>query len=502
MSSSTIIRRTASLLLPAVLLAGCKSMTNLKEEEIAKEEEQKRAAWEKRLDEKMAEYARMTEAQADRAKFEEDIGNAVTRLEADDPLGALRVVTAILDPGLVPGKDPATGKDVLVKVPPPQLEPRDESRVIGIRGAAHLKSGKMEDGIRDLENALTLDPSNRLARRTLGKSLLESGRHQEAIERLKAELKDGYRDPELLLWLSEAHRELARSTRNPRHLEAARIALEDVLLERPEDVELRRSLAILEIESGRYAEAARHLEALRAENPTDPDHLELLGSTYLKVPDRAKAADCLEMAARVRPPSREGCLVLSSLFEEADLPGRAAEWRSRARNASPAEASAEERYEVGSLFAKAGRGDEAIVWLSAIPEGEPRHVEAQALLAPLFRSAGKEDESLGAFEKVRRSRPQDGEAHIAAGVIFLARRQLDQALEAFSKASGLPDTKLAGLLGLAEVSHEKRNLPAALRHYRSALEVDPGNRRCIRAIGRIEDEMRRGRRPNVVASTP
>jgi len=500
--TSSIFRRPSGLLLTALLLAGCKSMTSLKEEEIAKEEEAKRSAWEKKLDEKMTEYARMTEAERSRATFEENLGKAASRLESDDPLGALSVVEAILHPPPVPGKDPATGKDVLVAVPPPQLDPRNESRVIGIRGAAYLKSGKKDEGIRDLENALALDGSNRLARRTLGKSLLEAGRHQEAIERLKSELGDGYRDPELLLWLSQAHRELARSTRDPRHLEAARIALEDVLLERPEDAELRRSLAILEIESGRYSEAARHLEALRAENPTDPDLLELLGSTYLKVPDRAKAADCLEIAARVRPPSREGCLVLSSLFEEADLPGRADEWRSRAHNASPAEASAEERFEVGSLFARAGRSDEAMVWLSAISEGEPRHVEAQALLAPLFRSAGKEDEALAAFEKVRRSRPQAGEAHIAAGEIFFARRQLDQALEAFSKASGLPDTKLSGLLGLAEVSYEKRNLPAALRHYRRALEVDPGNRRCVRAIGRIEDEMRRGERPGAVASTP
>jgi tetratricopeptide (TPR) repeat protein len=472
-------------------------MTSIKEEQLAEEEDKKRAAWEEKLEQRIADYARMTEAAADLAVFEENLANALAALEGDDSLGALRVVDAILSPAPVPGKD-AAGKDVLVPVDPVQLQPRDESRVIAIRGAAYLKSGKKDEGMRDLENALVLDPSNRLARRTLGRALIDSGRHGEGIQRLSGELRDGHRDSELLRWLSEAYRELARATRNPRHLEPARIALEDALLERPDDVEMRRSLAILELESGRYGEAVRHLEAMRAENPTDPDHLELLGSAYLSVPDRAKAMDCLEMAARVRPPSKDGCLVLASLFEEADLPGRAAEWRSRAHNASPAEASAEERFEVGGLFARAGRADEAVLWLSAIAEGEPRHVEAQALLAPILRSAGRDDEALAAFDKVRRSRPQDGEAHLAAGRIFHARKELDQALEAFSKASALPDTQLAGLIGLAEASHEKGNLAAALRHYRRALELDSGNARCIRAVKRIEDEMRR---PRAVAAT-
>ena len=49
---------------------------------------------------------------------------------------------------------------------------------------------------------------------------------------------------------------------------------------------------------------------------------------------------------------------------------RAAEWLARAYKSNPGEASSEDRYNVGRMFVEGGRDDDALIWLSALSEGD------------------------------------------------------------------------------------------------------------------------------------
>lgn len=48
-------------------------------------------------------------------------------------------------------------------------------------------------------------------------------------------------------------------------------------------------------------------------------------------------------------------------------------------------------------------------------------------------------------------RPQDGIAHLAADDLYLDNRDL----EAYTRPAGLPETKVEGIVGLAEVAYAK-----------------------------------------------
>ena len=94
-----------------------------------------------------------------------------------------------------------------------------------------------------------------------------------------------------------------------------------------------------------------------------------------------------------------------------------------------------------------------------------------------------------AYDNVRRTKPDDGYAHLAVGYIYLDDKQLDEAREAFSKASGVDDTRVDGLAGLAEVFYEQGNLEAALEQYGKVRRERPKDRRFVVAEREIREEL-------------
>jgi tetratricopeptide (TPR) repeat protein len=288
--------------------------------------------------------------------------------------------------------------------------------------------------------------------------------------------------------VGQARYQLARSEGRPEELHAARLSFEQVLIEHPEDVEVVRWLATLAYETGRYGEAVAYLQTARAQSPFEAADLERLGNCYLALGDSTRAMDYLDLAAQMRPPSPELAKTLGDLHVQARFPGRGAEWLARAYQQNPAQAPPEERFRIGVLFADGGRDEEAAAWLTAIGEAEPHHAESQARLVLIHQAAGREDDALAAHEQVRRLPGAFGLAHAAAGALYLKRKQLEPAADAYSRAAGLPESKVAGLVGLAEVSYARGNLEGALDYYRQALKFHPGDARLNAAVEQVAKE--------------
>jgi tetratricopeptide (TPR) repeat protein len=467
---------------------GCRSMTTLKEKQILDDLAKREQAVVEQ--EKALKVAEEKKAEDDRRRSErtEKREEAARRLAAGDAAGALEALDALTSPSTVVRKDAASGKEERLVVDAPALDPAERVEVLVLRGGALKETGKRDEALAAFQEAVKLDPKCRPARRSLGKVLFELKKYRPALDAWAPELADGYRDAELLSLEGQARVEVGRAEKSLSELEAARLAFEGVLVERPRDAEVQRWLATIAYETGRYEEAARRTAAILEESPLDPEYLELAGNCYLQLHDSKNALDYLELAASLRAPTPELAKSLSDLSRAQGHTGRAAEWLAHAFKNNPREAPAEERYAAGALFADAGRADEAIAWLGALREGEASFADAQSRLVSLYRDAGKADEAIAAYEAVKRTRPMDGEAHVAAGTLYLKRKQLDQAADAFSRASSIIATKSSGLAGLAEVSYAKRNLDAAILYYQKALELKPGDARLIAAIEQLAKE--------------
>lgn len=520
--------------------AGCKSMTAAQAvrlaEERRREEEAKR--FEEEAKAKAAEFARQAEElqkkEAElrrRDQIESWKAEAIGKLDEGDAEGALRAVRNIFEPPPLPVLDPETqkplldpssGRPLVVQLEPPRLEKVDEARIRYLEGTILFQLRRKDEWIRALDRAIELDPEFRPARRDYGKMLFIEGEYRKALQVFQKELSDGYRDAELLFLVGQARYEVGREEfekGNPdgqlAHLEAARIAFQGALVElldKERELEIKRWLAILEFETGRYAEAVRLLEAIRREKPLDPQYLEYLANAYIGLEDYAKAIDYLELSARLRPSSPALAKSLGDLYAVRGLPGRAADWLALAYGGEPSKATASERLNVGFLYLDAARHEDAIRWLSAIardPGGEhpKEYPQAQSALAYLYKDLGRVEEALAAFENVRTARPQDCEAHLAIAEIHLERKELDRAFDAYSRATGLADAscRADGFAGLAEVAYERGNLDEALRLYKKALEANPKERRFEIALREIAEEAkyRRGdASPGGIAASP
>lgn len=376
------------------------------------------------------------------------------------------------------------------RVLPPPMTDAEKARVLVVKGSALFELDRTDEAIPVYEEAFRLDSSLRVARRNLGKLLFMKRKYEEAIRVWQREFADGYRDADILYLYGQALYELGRQKNSPSLKEAARQAIQSVLVERPDDDEVRRWRAILEFETGRFEEAIRLFEAILEEKPLDPEYLGLLANCYSQLERYRDAVGVMELAARVRDPSPEEARFIGDLYAMLDDPDRAAEWLVRSYGGEVDSAPAEDRFRIGFLFADAEKVEEAARWLDSIDESAREYGDAQARLAYIYRSQGDAEQALGAYQKIRSSRPRDGRAHLAAGDLYLEAKRLEEARKAYADAAGLPETKGDGLAGMAEVYYAEQNLEQAVSYYAQAIKASPEDVRFRAAHREIQEELR------------
>src|SRR5262249_21660072 len=162
---------------------------------------------------------------------------------------ALKVVQTVFEPPPEVRKDPATKTEEKVVVPAPDLEPKEHADLLLLKGMALSGLSRSDEAVSALEEALKLDPTLRPARRELGNLFFGQKKYAQALEAWRPELAEGYRGAELLFKVGQAHYALGREGHDAGEIEAARLSMQSVLLERPNS-EVQRWLALLAYETG------------------------------------------------------------------------------------------------------------------------------------------------------------------------------------------------------------------------------------------------------------
>ena len=300
-----------AILATVVIASGCKSMTNdqLKFAALEKErEERETAVGAADAEEKIAALNEEQRKLARKAKeIELRLARDALRTEASEflssgdnkaAIGKVSEIFAFSKEGeYIDGDDEP--------VTPPELTNAEKARLTVIAASAYFNEGKVDGAIKLFDKATELDPSLRDARRNLGKLLFSEGRYKEALAAFEKELADGYRDADMLFLIAKARYELGHQTKDDTQKEAARIALQEVIIERPADKEVRYWRAMLAYETRRYGEAARLLEDLRADFPLDVQYLHRLADCYRQLEKPKKAIDYFELVAQVDAPRRK-----------------------------------------------------------------------------------------------------------------------------------------------------------------------------------------------------
>lgn len=254
---------------------------------------------------------------------------------------------------------------------------------------------------KQLARAVFIDPKLAAAHRLLGvvhlwKKQWARARGQFAYA---LELRPGY--PAALAGQARALMHEGRERR-------ARELLEQLVDQRPWDVDLRLDLGRLYWQAGDVDRARHHLEAVVAAAPERLDARRLLVLVHAARGDAADLVSELEVVRELAPDDVEVQLDLAA------------------------------------AYAAAGRQEDAVATYRAVLDRHPRHLLALAFLGDLYRARGDLGAAIALYKRALRAHPDDprpyfllGGAYVAAGDDAAAKRVF---LRAQRFADYLPET--------------------------------------------------------------
>ena len=293
---------------------------------------------------------------------------------------------------------------------------------------ALVRQARYEEGLTLYRALIREDPDDDAAYLYQGMTLLESGRHEAAVEsfnRALAVLRDLQTEPTLHVLLGEALQNLGRPDAAAAHLDRA-IALEPdniwFLLARVDVARDREPAAGLPVDGHdrpaaqaagraereawteefhvRLTEARERCEAAIEREPESAFARVALGEVLQRMDDYETAAAVLEEAlalAPSRPVARDAYLALGEVFEkQGRFEAATRHWRS-ALDIHPFDATALER--LAELRLREARYEDAVPLYRRLVEATPFVAQAHVSLGEALYRTGQFPESLLALER-------------------------------------------------------------------------------------------------------
>ncbi len=318
-----------------------------------------------------------------------------------------------------------------------QTAPKGGADLDGVRAAALLRLGKMEQAEHVYRAILAATPDDAVAVRGLGNISLARRNNEEAIALYRRAKVMAPLNPRVRLGLATA---LARSGR-------VRQAVQEL-----EDVEPQaRSADILMALGDYYLQAGRPAEAIALLSP-------VVGRSPQFVPARYLLASAYLATGRVEESLRE----LEELNRE--VPN------------DPAI-----QFRLASAYLRGGRVREALVRLDSIAEPLQSSPEYHLERGRALLLLGRENHAMAAAKTAQRLAPRAPEPYLLLGQIRAEQGDRKAARDLFAQAAALDESYAPAHLALGWLHAAERDTQAALREFQAAVEADPRSLAAARA---------------------
>jgi len=303
------------------------------------------------------------------------------------------------------------------------------------------------------------------AEATLGaaRAMMENDRGQEArvsLETLAAERPD---DGEILLWFGRAEEELE-------HDDAAEFQYRECIRVSPTNFDGYLALARLYGRRSRSADAQAVLDEARAHVPESGQMRQQLGELESQRGELAAAITefrrALELDPRL-PGARFG--LASSLRRSGQYPAAVAAFEELSQIDSGYPGLALER---GLLFEATGQAERAVEFYQRALTETPDDPDLMLRLGAAQVAAGEMEDAEATLAQVQRALPASGEAEHFVGRIDFARGNFPQAVSHFERAIQLDQNRPEFYLYAAWGALETGNLGRALERVEDTLERD------------------------------
>ncbi|HUJ45275.1 MAG TPA: tetratricopeptide repeat protein [Opitutaceae bacterium] len=311
-----------------------------------------------------------------------------------------------------------------------------------------VESGRIEEGIRQYEAALRIDPRNADAQGNLGNVLVQTGRLNEGIAYEEEALRLKPNDVGICGNLGGALLQAGRREEAiTRYQEAAHLD--------PRNPRVHTNLGNALAQTGRWPEAIQEYgEAVRLQADSAEAHAGL-ADALARSGRTAEAIPHYETALRLRPGDADAHYNLAYTLSLANRPAEAIGHYEAALRLKPGFAEAHNN--LGLALLQLGRLPEAIGHLEQAVQAKPDYADARANLGNALLRAGRPAEAISQYEQAVRLRPESADLHF----------------------------DLAGALAQAG------RLQEAVGHYEETLRLNPNDAGARRALERARQEAAR-----------
>ena len=253
--------------------------------------------------------------------------------------------------------------------------------------------------------------------------------------------------PPVRAFLAYAAREASRDS------EKAASVIERGIELYPNQRRLLRARAQIDLAAGEPERALKRLDALVDAGAADPQLLYLRGQIRRISGDPAGAIADAEAALAAAPEFAPARRLLIELYAQA---GRIEELLADLTGAQErGELTVADKLVLGTLLARAERGDEAIVVFEEVLQAQPDAASAKSSLARLLAERSQElDRALDLAQEAVAAAPQNANAADTLGLVFLRKDLVEPALAQFDAAVSLSGDQ-----------------PSALYHYHRGLAL-------------------------------
>ncbi len=322
---------------------------------------------------------------------------------------------------------------------------------LALYGRSAYQLGRFEEAWRGLSFYLRANPEDAHIRKLVANSQIRMQRNLDALETLSPLLREGSRDDNALLLAGGANLQLNRP-------QLARRYFEQALAVNPKSTDARIALARILLAGGDHAGAKSHL---RQAVELAPDHLHAhytLAQAHLAAREYDAALAVLADVDK-RWPNRVETPVLQAqaLFDKKDVAGARRILEARLR-AAPKDAGAALNLARIDLFE--GKPAAARAHVKNVLDDNPKHMEAQLMLAGIAGQEGDAKERQRILEQMTKAHPGELAPAMELSRHLLAQGQAYKALEWARHAEKLKADSPEALALLAEVqlaAGEKEN---------------------------------------------
>lgn len=314
-----------------------------------------------------------------------------------------------------------------------------DALILRANALAGLK--KMDEALKQAEEAVRADPSKGTAYSAVGALRLMRGERAKAESLFREAVERDAKSVPAKLALAQFLWATGRRNEAEAQMKAV-IELE------PQNVLAHRGLALFALESGRIGEAEPHVKALANAMPNGQL---VLADYYLNSGRSAEAVPILDRAASPG----------SSTFVGAKL-----------RLAAMARAK--------------GETAEAAMVVGQALEKEPSNPEALVMKAALLAEQKKLGEAISTARVAAESNPGSAVAHFALGRLQGQHGDFDEAIKSFTKVVQLNPQVVAADLALSQLHLALRHLPDAESFARSAMTKAPNLLDARLALAKVQ----------------